>query len=328
MPVATTAPRRHHDHPIAQRGHFGHHVVDTRMAQPGGGEPRDLARGPRARSSRRGRWSVRRTRDCAGSCTSARARARRRRSPSDSDPASREASGTSPSWSSSLVDPRGPHPGGDALQVGAVFEVLANGEVIVDADVFRNHAEPARAAIGCAATWTPSTSTRPRVGTHQAGDRTDGGGLAGAVRAEQRRDRSIRHLERHAVDRGRRPERLANVVDGNHGVSPRGADDKRRPRHAAGAGVIERRRRVRRRGTARSDAGTQPENDALCAAFGTTTWRWRGKCRVISSPARGGVTGSWPPDRINAGTSLVIVADSGSRGPARHAAHRARQRSA
>ena len=98
----------------------------------------------------------------------------------------RAASAASPSWASSRSIRALTHRGGDALQFGAVLDVLANREVIVDADVFRERrrAWPARRSAA-RATSMPSTSTRPASGRDQAGDRADRGGLAGAVRAEQ-----------------------------------------------------------------------------------------------------------------------------------------------
>ena len=61
----------------------------------------------------------------------------------------------------------------------------------------------------------PSTRTVPEVGVDQAHDHRDGGGLAGAVAAEQAGDRAGRQRERNAVDRGPALVDLDELVDGD-----------------------------------------------------------------------------------------------------------------
>ena len=65
------------------------------------------------------------------------------------------------------------------------------------------------------------------IGREGAGDQVEQRGLAGAVRADHREDRALRHLEADAVDRDQAAEALADIVDGKQrahfgfSVSPR-----------------------------------------------------------------------------------------------------------
>ena len=84
----------------------------------------------------------------------------------------------------------------------------------------------------------PSTLTRAGGRRHQPHDHGDGGGLAGAVAAEQAGDRAGRERERNAVDGGGRLVDLDQALDGDGGgvggirwppdVTPAGK--KRKPR--------------------------------------------------------------------------------------------------
>ena len=56
----------------------------------------------------------------------------------------------------------------------------------------------------------------------EAGDDPQQRRLAGAARAEQRRQRSVGYLERHAVERDEVAERLRDVADSDHASSLRG----------------------------------------------------------------------------------------------------------
>src|SRR4029077_4804825 len=55
------------------------------------------------------------------------------------------------------------------------------------------------------------------VGLLEAGHETERGRLAAAARAEQREDLAALDLQRHAVDRGRRAEQLADPVEPEDG---------------------------------------------------------------------------------------------------------------
>ncbi len=117
-----------------------------------------------------------------------------------------------------------------ALKFGAVLDVFANGQVVVDADRLGHDAEPGARLDRPRATSMPSTSTRPLSGRHQPGDRADRRRLAGAVRTEQSRHDAVRHLERHAVDRGGLAVTLANLAGRESWTGPRDVDHERRPR--------------------------------------------------------------------------------------------------
>ena len=83
--------------------------------------------------------------------------------------------------------------------------------------------------------WTPTSGAQPvavrarveaedadraGVGRPQAGDRFDGGGLAGAVRAEDAEDLALLDGERHAVDGGAIAVALGEVGDFDHVHAP------------------------------------------------------------------------------------------------------------
>ncbi len=76
-------------------------------------------------------------------------------------------------------------------------------------------------------------SDRAAVGRVDAGDHVEQSGLAGAVRADHREDRALRHLEADLVDREQAAEALADRLDRKqraHGALSGEAEPAREPR--------------------------------------------------------------------------------------------------
>ncbi len=118
---------------------------------------------------------------------------------------------------------------GEAVERGAEAEVLAAGQLEVEARLLEHHAE-SRAVAGVAAVGRLAVERqRPGVRRDEAGQQAKGGRLAGAVRAEQAEDLAGRDVEAEAVERGALLESA-------------GEAGRPKPRHAF------RRRALRRRG--------------------------------------------------------------------------------
>jgi hypothetical protein len=94
-------------------------------------------------------------------------------------------------------------------------DVLAHGHVLERGVVLEHEADPAalrRKPRGVGAV----DLDRPAVGLLEPGDDAQQRRLPRAARAEQRGQRAVRDLERHAVQRDEVPERLGHVAYGDH----------------------------------------------------------------------------------------------------------------
>ena len=107
----------------------------------------------------------------------------------------------------------------DAVELGVDAQVLAHRQAERQVDVGRGEVDPAAArGSGGASMSSPSTVIRPALGSEQAEQHGDRGGLAGAVGAEQRGRGAARHGEAQAVDGEHLAVALAQARD----------DDRRR----------------------------------------------------------------------------------------------------
>ena len=205
----------------------------------------------------------------------------------------------------------------EAAQRAVIGDVLARGEARVEPARIREHARCARAPRAARAVASmPSTSARARRGLHQRGDHAQRGGLAGAVGPEQPGD--------GAVGRGERA-RCAHRLDARRSAW-RGARLDHRAAHRARAAQRQHEERPRDAlaGTCRRASaalplrmklsirrGAQPCRLTPWPRCGATRWRAFGSVAATSSPWRGGVAGSMPPERISAGTlgahRLVVI---------------------
>ena len=100
-------------------------------------------------------------------------------------------------------------------------DVVAHGHVLERGVVLEHEADPAplrRHPGGVVA----ADHDRAGVRLLQPRDDAQQRGLAGAARAQQRRERAVGDLERHAVERDEVAERLADLAYGDHSSSLRG----------------------------------------------------------------------------------------------------------
>ena len=115
-----------------------------------------------------------------------------------------------------------PAPPAEAVELGGVAEVVEAGQA-----GRRGPAWPTRRRSGDGPPRRRVDGSRPKVrtspasGTEGAGDHADGGGLAGAVRAQQHGDASRRHREGEPGERGVAAEGAVDAVEGDDG-SPMG----------------------------------------------------------------------------------------------------------
>ena len=145
------------------------------------------------------------------------------------------------------------------------------------------------------------------VALEQADQQAQQGGLAGAVRAEQRGDLAVARGEADAAQRLHGAELFAYIVYFNHGV-PRGsglrpgaAELEGRGRDLVQAVGVELARAGLSR-KSRSRRGAQPSCEMPWPALATTRcWALRHVACAAASARRGGVTGSSAPDSISAG---------------------------
>ena len=104
-------------------------------------------------------------------------------------------------------------PAAEVEQVGHQAEVLLAGEQVVDGGELPGDADRGANRVGFA--WPGRArrrATSPPSAGMQRGEDVDGGGLAGAVRAEQGEDRSLRHGQVEAVEHEWSPKDLRSPV--------------------------------------------------------------------------------------------------------------------
>ena len=96
------------------------------------------------------------------------------------------------------------------VERGEQLERLADGDPVGQLALLELDADEAPESLAVPPGIEPEDADRARVGRPETGDRLDGRGLAGAVRAEDAEDLALLDGERHAVD-GRRARRSACV---------------------------------------------------------------------------------------------------------------------
>ena len=79
-------------------------------------------------------------------------------------------------------------------------DVLIDGQLLVEREALRHVADAALDALGIAVDVDAADERRPGRGPQQAAQHADGGGLAGAVAAEEAEDLAGADVERHVVD--------------------------------------------------------------------------------------------------------------------------------
>ena len=274
------AARDDHD-AVAQRRHLLHDVARKEHAAALAAEAADDRRAPRACSSRRGRWSARRAARCAGRGP-ARApappwSARRARSPPCGDRRSPHVQQLRAARRCALSSAAPERPWSSPKYC----DVLARGEPRIEARP--SGSTPSRACASCGVGHRVDSSTwiAPGVRPHQRVEHPQRRRLAGAVRAEQARDRAVARDEAHAVDRGHRAEALVQVFDANHGVAPLRAGGIRPGRRE------EERRPLDRRDAARSSPSASRAREFLISRCRIPCRRRRGPCRDDDVPGFG-----------------------------------------
>ena len=90
----------------------------------------------------------------------------------------------------------------DAHQPRGVAQVLGGGEIVVEADLVGQIADPALDRERLAHRIVAEHARLPARDVAQAEQHQDGGGLAGAVRTEQSENLAARHRKRDALDDG------------------------------------------------------------------------------------------------------------------------------
>src|SRR6185436_6319545 len=118
-----------------------------------------------------------------------------------------------------VQDAFGERGGVDLEELARVPKVVVATQAVVERGA-RGHDAAAATNFGAVATarLDPEHGEVAGVGRECAGEQTDDGGLAGAVRAQQHCDRSGRYLEVEAVDRARLAERPDDAARGDDGV--------------------------------------------------------------------------------------------------------------
>ncbi|KAG1255890.1 hypothetical protein G6F68_010044 [Rhizopus microsporus] len=113
---------------------------------------------------------------------------------------------------------------GQAVQLAEVGDVLARGQALVDAARIGQHAKMAPHFHRVAGGVDAVDADAALVGCHQRVQHAHGGGLAGAIGAEQAGDLAIGGTETdvgHRLDAaGAGVEGLVQVVGDDHGVHP------------------------------------------------------------------------------------------------------------
>ena len=88
------------------------------------------------------------------------------------------------------------------------FQVLAHRQVLIQAEALRHVADLALDLVGVAADVVAEAGALAAIGRQQAAEHADGGGLAGAVGAEEAVDRAALHLHRQVMHDLAAAERL------------------------------------------------------------------------------------------------------------------------
>jgi len=93
------------------------------------------------------------------------------------------------------------------------FEVFAHREILIQAEPLRHVADPALDLVGVAADVVAEAGALAGVRRQQTAEHPDGGGLAGAVRAEEAVDRTALHLHRKVMHDLAAAERFRQALD-------------------------------------------------------------------------------------------------------------------
>ena len=216
-----------------------------------------------------------------GACTSARASATLMRSPCEKPFARRSAIAAEVELGDELLDARRrARRRSSPCSSPEVGDVLARGELRVDAGAVRQHADPARAPrAGRTATSTPSTAARAGVGREHGVEDAQRRGLAGAVRAEQAGDAPVPRLEADAVAPPARRRSAARA---------RRRGSRRAPAEGAGRKARAGSRAMQASSSARRGAVRRRTGASAAARSGrrATPWPWPGttRCRPFRKP--------------------------------------------
>jgi hypothetical protein len=97
---------------------------------------------------------------------------------------------------------------GLAGEAGEEDEVLGSGEHLVDAGVLAGQADELADLVGLGCHVVAGNGGAAFVGGDEGGEDVDGGGLAGAVRAEEAEDGALFDVQVDSVDGGYRAEAL------------------------------------------------------------------------------------------------------------------------
>ena len=207
----------HEDHALAQALDLGHVVRGDQQGRAAlvaiALEPR---RAPSRRCRDRARRSARRAAAGPGALISALASETRVFCPADSLPVGR--SSRSVSSSCAAISSMRSVEIVDAVEHAEHREVLPDGEPHRHLDIGALEIHPVQHAVALARHLGAEHPHRAGGRHHQPHQHRDGGGLAGAVAAEQAGDRAGRQRERNAVDRGRGLVDLDQAVGANGGL--------------------------------------------------------------------------------------------------------------